>query len=43
MRDFGPIKSKIGGDSEKVFKSLAGVGGVAAAYKQSLTWIQDGF
>jgi len=35
----GPKQSEV----EKVFESLAGVDGAAAAYKQSLTWIQDGF
>ena len=43
MGDFGAIRSKLGGEPEKVFESFAGVGGAAAAYKQSLTWIQDGF
>ena len=43
MGDFGAIRSKLGEESEKVFESFAGVGGVAAADKQSLTWIQDGF
>ena len=35
----GPKQSEV----QKVFESFAGVGGAAAAYKQSLTWIQDGF
>ena len=41
--NFRPMLGPKQSDLQKVFESLAGVGGAATAYKQSLTWIQDGF